>query len=513
MALEGDRVETRATSAGAVLRWPRVWMAVVALSVVPRLVHLDVPPLDRHDFRQTQTAITVQAFLDRGVDVLHYQTPVLGPPWTVPFEFPLFQLSAFAVARLTAFDVDLACRLTAVLWFYASAWILYALVRHWTTPRLAVLSLLLYVLSPFSLLWSRAVLIDYAAVALLLGYFHATLLWGIDGRRWAWLAAVVLGSLGILTKITTAATVAVPVALALGWRLRRARETRRSDGGGHALGVGLVAVLIAGVPLVSGVLWTRWTDAIKAAQPATASLTSQALTTWNFGNWGQRASLLSWGEILGRIAATILPAAFAPTLLLAIPFFRRADRRLKIAGWMALTGVLTPILVFFNLYRVHDYYLIAVAPFLAFLGAAGIAFLLERPAWHRTRVRTLVLGVALLSTIPCWTYAAPTYQVSRDTPLARLGRLIAGATTPGDWVVVQGDEWNSRILYASRRRGFMIWEGRTDVRPLTSRPELGALVCKECTPELLALFPRRRLVGSEASYDVYRLWPESGQPR
>jgi 4-amino-4-deoxy-L-arabinose transferase-like glycosyltransferase len=486
---------------------------LVAVSVVPRLVHLDAPPLDRHDFRQTQTAITVQSFLDRGVKVLRYETPVLGPPWTVPFEFPLFQLCAYAVAKLTPFQLDLACRLTAVLWFYASAWILYVLLRRWTTPRLAALSLLLYVLSPFSILWSRAVLIDYAAVALCLGYLHATLLWSVDGRRGAWPVAIVLGTLGLLTKITTGTTVAIPVALALGWRVRRAWRAGGSDARENVLGVGLVSALVLGVPLVTGVLWTRWADAIKAAQPATATLTSQALTTWNFGTWSQRATWETWAAIVGRIAATILPAAFAVTLLLSIPFFRRAELRLRIAGWMALAGVVTPIGLFFNLYWVHDYYLIAVAPFLAFLGAAGIAFLLDRPVRHRARVGALGLGVALLSTIPCWGYAAPTYEVSRDAPLARLGALIAGATGPGDWVVVQGDEWNSRILYASRRRGFMIWEGRTDVRPLASRPEFGGLVCRECTSELLALFPRRRLVGREAGWDVYRLWPESAEPR
>jgi hypothetical protein len=103
--------------------------------------------------------------------------------------------------------------------------------------------------------------------------------------------------------------------------------------------------------------------------------------------------------------------------------------------------------------------------------------------------------------------------VSRDAPIARLGSLVARSTGPEDWVVVQGDDWNARILYSSHRRGFMIWEGRTDVRPLAARPEFGALVCQQCSPELLELFPRHKLVGHEASWDVYRLWPEGADPR
>ena len=512
MALEGASLETN--TGGVATRWPRVWVAVlVAISVVPRLVHLDVPPLDRHDFRQTQTGITVQAFLDRGVEVPRYETPVFGPPWTVPFEAPLFQLTAFGVARLTGFNVDLACRLTAVLWFYASAWILFVLLRRWATPRLATLGLLLYVLSPFSLLWSRAVLIDYAAVALLLGYLHATLLWCVDGRRGAWLAAIVLGTLGLLTKITTGALVAAPVALALSWRVRRAWSARASRLLGERVGVGVIAALVAGVPLLSALLWTRWADAIKASQPPAAFLTSGALTRWNFGTWSQRADPAAWAEILGRIAGMVIPAAFVVALVAAIPFFRRADRRLRWVGWMALAGVLLPIAIFFNLFWVHDYYLIAVTPALALLGAAGIAYLLDLPALQRPVVRATVLAVACLSTIPCWTYAAPTYEVSRESPFARLGSLIAQSTRPGEWVAVQGDDWNSRILYAARRRGFMMRNGPTDVRPLAGRPEFGALVCRECSAELLALFPRRRLIGHQADFEVYRVWPEGGEPR
>src|SRR5262249_58857605 len=109
-------------------------------------------------------------------------------------------------------------------------------------------------------------------------------------------------------------------------------------------------------------------------------------------------------------------------------------------------------------------------------------------------------------------YAAPACEVSGTPRVARVGWLVARHTRPGDWVVVQGDEWTPRILYASRRRGFMIWEPHPDVAPLASRPEFGALVCQECPPQLLSLFPRRRLVGHEASWDVYRVWPEGGDP-
>ncbi len=481
-----------------------VCLLLVAVSLPARLVNLGAPPLDRHDFRQTQTAITVWTFLEGSPSVLHYQTPVLGPPWEVPFELPAFQLSAYAVARSSGLPLDLACRLTALLWFYLSAWALFALVRARGDARLAAASLAVYLLTPFTVVWSRAVLIDFAAVGLGLGALHLTLRW-LDTRKLLPAAgALLLGSLAGMTKLTTLVGIlAAGAVFGLG-DLRRALRSGPVPG---RLRAAAGTLALAAVPLAAGVVWTRWTDRIKAAQPATAWLTSERLWTWNFGTLAQRGHWEPWGEILGRIGWTLLPGALVLAVPLALASLRHkgGEGRALVPG--ALVGVMVPILVFFNLYAVHDYYLIAAAPFLAILGGAGVlhgASLLE--ASGRRRWIGPALGLLVLSTIPAWWYAQEAYAVNSEVPIARLGRLLQRTTRPDQWVVVQGDQWNSRILYSARRRGFMHWEGHTDLTPLAGRPEFGALACKECTPALLALFPRRQLVGREAEFDVYRLW-------
>ena len=42
-----------------------------------------------HEFRQAQTALSIQA-IDREGYRLDYATPVLGKPWSIPMEFPLY---------------------------------------------------------------------------------------------------------------------------------------------------------------------------------------------------------------------------------------------------------------------------------------------------------------------------------------------------------------------------------------------------------------------------------------
>src|SRR5690349_3116714 len=60
--------------------------------------------LSIHNFRQTQTAIT-SYYMIRGGPFLKYETPVFGVPWSIPFEFPLYQ---WIVAKASvSFDLSL----------------------------------------------------------------------------------------------------------------------------------------------------------------------------------------------------------------------------------------------------------------------------------------------------------------------------------------------------------------------------------------------------------------------
>ena len=64
-----------------------VVVAMAAFATVVALT-LDQPLLERHSFRQTQTAYTARIFHEEGIDLLHPKLPVLGEPFEVPFEFP-----------------------------------------------------------------------------------------------------------------------------------------------------------------------------------------------------------------------------------------------------------------------------------------------------------------------------------------------------------------------------------------------------------------------------------------
>ncbi len=485
--------------------WSKVALAAILLvSLALRLRYLDGPPLGPHAFRQTQTAITVQAWLDRGFSILHYETPVFGPPWQVPFELPTFQASAYVLAR-AGLPVDLACRLAALLWFYASAVLLVVLTRRFVGKGAAAVALAAYVLSPFSVLWSRSVLIDYASVALALGYLLATAEWAQRGSRAAWLCAVALGALATTTKITTVPIVAPGLAIVAVAALRRSWR-----GGPAALGrVAAALVPLAGVPLVAGLLWTRWADGVKAASPTLAWLTSEHLRDWTFGTLAQRLDAHAWDEIGARLTF-ILPGLFLAALALAaIALWRRAGPApSRDRGGRG--GSHPPILIFFNLYVVHDYYLIAVTPCLALLAGAGAAELGTLRLPLRAVALALVVARSFAPTVRGFDYARPAWQDARRDPYVALARLVKDVTPPDRWIVVEGDDWSPAIPYLSHRLAFMIRPPFDLVTFVSDRPEVGALVCKSCSQELLDRWPDRAFAGREAGFEVYAIAGRGG---
>jgi hypothetical protein len=482
-----------------------VVLGIVAASIVYRLQDVGAPFV-HHDFRQTQTAITIHAFLERGVKVFTYETPVFGPPWLVPFEFPTFQLTVYPIARLGV-PLDVACRLVALTWFYVSAALLFLLVRIWAPMGLAAAALVAYVANPFTVVWSRAALIDYASVALCLGWVLATSWWARVRDPLTAIAATAVGALACMTKITTTAAYAPAlIAVLLAFAARRSERAPRGEWRNPSSTAWIASVLV--LPLAAGISWTAWADHVKRAAPATAWLTSDRLASWNFGTLSQRMDLSNWVHIFHWIPEYMFPGLVAVTIPVGLV---AAWRRGAIAGTvlLAAAGALLAPLTFFNLFSIHDYYLIAVTPLLAVLAGAGfmeVRALLPFPG------RTVVLAALVViaaerapSRLRYRWYVQQNRQGEFVAPMMRVARKIEATTPPDRWVVIEGDDWSPRLLYWARRRGFMVRPPQTEIGSLAQRPEWGTLVCKECPPGLLDIWPARRLVGSEGGFQIYQL--------
>jgi hypothetical protein len=429
----------------------RVEIALVAC-VLAGFVAYVAPTLDQrllegHDFRQTQTAFTARIFHEQGIDLLHPKMPVLGEPYEVPFEFPLFQAAAAAVMGAGA-DDDFAMRLTGLVCFVATALLLYGLVRHVVGPIGALAALVAFVVTPFSLLWARASLIEYLATAAGIGFTWGLIRWRERGRPLSAAAALVAGVVGMLVKPTTAVFWIVP---AFSYRPAAVEPTRRHR-------IRIVAASVAAVSLAAGLLWTRHADAVKSASPLTAALTSGELRPWYVGTAAQRADPEVWTAIARQVGTAVLGLGGVLLLIVAvIATVRSQHRRFWLGIWFA---ALAPLVVFTQTYFLHDYYYAAVSPAFAALVGLGAAYVWAGlPAARLARVAAICTAVVVVTVMVDLgrIYWIPSRQNTDDAVVLRLAHELEALTRPADRIVVTGLEWNPSVLYYAHRAGLMVF--------------------------------------------------------
>ena len=422
-------------------------LTVFVLAVVRTL---DQPLLEAHGFRQTQTAYTARIYHQHGIDLLHPKLPVLGEPFEVPFEFPLFQAAA-SVVMDAGVDDDVAMRLTGLVCFLLTASLLYGLVRHVADRPSAVAALVAFLATPFALIWGRTSMIEYLATAGAVGFAWATVAWRENRRPEVAGLALVAWLVGMLVKPTTAAFWLLP---ALGYRPTNPRVTSRGR-------TAAVLALLVLVPLAATALWTRHADAIKVASPVTDWLTSSELEDWNFGSLSQRFDRGVWGVIVGRVVVHVIGLAGVALLAVALVALARSVQRLFWVG-VVLAGALPP-LVFTNLYLVHDYYLAAVTPALAALLGLAAGFIWRHlPPKAPIRAVAAVTGLLLAASTVGFDHAywRHAWDDEPDPATLALARQLARVSEPDDRIGVIGLDWSPAVLYYADRWGLMIVDQR-----------------------------------------------------
>lgn len=424
----------------------------IGRAVCVLLAGLWQPLLDMHGFRQSQTALSVYWLLQGG-PWLAYETPVVGAPWSIPFEFPIYQWIVALVAA-TGVPLDGAGRLVAFAFYVATLWPLRLVFRATGLGRSAFLATaVLFMNAPLYLFWSRTFLVESCAL------FFACLALGLLAtylqcrRRGLALAAAAVGSVAILAKATTFPAFALVGGLLVLVDLgRRSRENGRRSERSSLVVPGLVLLL----PFVIGCAWVVHTDHIKSANELGRQLTSSGLGPWNFGPLEQRLSARLWDVTLLK---RVLPELFGPAVLVAAAVGGAALSRPRFALAAALAGLgfLAPLLVFTNLHIAHSYYSYANGVFaLAVVGIGVAAIAGERVSGH---VAAGVLLLAVLASQAVFFRKGLEPRIRRDTassPQLQTARAVKAHTPPGSAVLVLGDDWNSVVAYYSERRALAV---------------------------------------------------------
>ena len=440
-------------------RMPKLltFLAGIALSLL--LLHavyflwvgLDQPALDFYSFRQTQTALSAYWLWQDGFR-LAYETPVLGFPWAIPYEFPLYQL---LVALLRAFGVpiDAGGRLFSFGFYMATLYPLWILCQALNLDRRVWLIVaILFLASPFYVYWSRTVMgkscalfFSVYALALIAQYVKG-------GRRRTLLLAFVAGSLAALTKSTTFPAYAFLAGLlALAQVLSDFRHGNLTYECLRRSGAALAALIAA---VVVGALWTLYTDQIKSQNPFGIQLTSVNLAQWNFGTWEQRFSADFWRKaIFDRALPEIFGYAFLVAGIAAAAALQ--NRRYGALMLAALIGFVLPFLLFTNLHLVHSYYQNANALLGLAAVALGIAVIAEM---GQPLLAGLVLAAIVAGQLVFFhnNYAPVIRSDLTKNELYLISQSVKELVPADQGLLVLGQDWSSEIPYYSERKSLAL---------------------------------------------------------
>ena len=414
---------------------------------------------DVHGWRQTQTAITAY-YMQRGGPWLRYETPVLGPPWRIPHEFPAYQAVVVTLSSALGLSLESAGRATALAFFYLTLWGAWLVLPEagLAGPR-RLLVLALWLLSPLYIFWSRTFMIESTALCLCVFYLLFALRYLSRGRAAAAAAAVLAGGLGAAVKPITVAPFVVLAGLAwLGLAARRDSRLRPV--------VLVVGALVVVSPLGIGWLWQRYADGLKGLDTNALAWgigSKQLFRDWIYGPLGSWAGLdvrlrqQNWHLLWARAPEVIGHPLVGVAALVGV--FVAARRR--VVYLLTLAAFLAHFAVFMPLHIAHPYYMYAAGGLLvAATGLAAVA-LLECGDGRRYLAWLLVALFAATAVGTYWTAVLPVQRhdaYRKPAWFIRLAREVARVTRPDQVLVAFGLDWNPEVPYYAGRKALM-WPG------------------------------------------------------
>ena len=457
---------------------PITLAVLLAHSVYVLVIGISQPISDLHAFRQGHTALSAY-WLWRGGPWFAYETPVLGAPWSVPLELPIYE-GLVAILRALGIPIIIGGRLVSFSFFLALLWPTWVLFQRFNLGRAAYLAATALLLaSPLYLFWSRTVLIESCALFFSVAWLACLSALLVRPGLGLLALTLIVGMAAVNAKVTTFVPFGMLGAGLIVHALLESRRKAPPHSAARVLGLGTAA---GGIPFLSGIAWNLYSETLRKRNPLGLEL-SYMLGKWNFGTWMQRTSGDLWWNLVGR---RMLPETLGSVTILALALIGVAlvSRRFRWPAAILIAGFLVPLLVFTNLHIVHDYYQYENAAFMIAAVGLGIATL-ATAGLSRAALFALVV---LVGGELVYYYQRFAPFVTRDYSHARgvlVASIVKRVTTPDESILIIGDDWSSEIPFYSERRALALpsWASFQTVSRVLQSPQqmlgsarLGAVV-------------------------------------
>ncbi len=413
-------------------------------------------PLDNYSFRQTQTALTAYWLLKNGFS-LAYETPVAGQPWSIPFEFPIYQYIVALITKLSGLSLNAVGRLVSYLFLVLCLIPTKSITRNLNFPKSVfyIFTALLFS-SPIYLYWGRTFMIETAALffTIVAIKFFVDIIQNKNSSTNQFFFLLFM-TLSLLQKATTGLPVlAILCFLYVFLNIRNAQSLKN-----FIFSKGILSTLIYfGIPLAISIFWTMYTDHIKTLNGLGTNLTSNALISWNWGTLHQRLSFalyrdIIWTRIFERNLSGMLGIA-----ILIVSLCTNAKNQIKIIMLISISLGFIPLFLFTNLHIVHDYYQVANVIFLIY----AIAIALGSALHNYSCVKPIIVLTLIMVTSNYFCFyknylgaikAVFNKENSRDFAVSdKLKKEIA----PEKHFIAFGNDWSSSFAYLSERKSFTV---------------------------------------------------------
>jgi hypothetical protein len=437
--------------------------------------YLDKPLLGPHSFRQTQTAVSAFYMSENPRIFLDYTTPILGKPWCLPLEVPLFQWIAARVFNLFGFTMDQSGKIVSITFWLLCIPIIYLLLEKLGFNKTQVLLCLTIVFSsPLYLFWSNAFLME--TMCLFLGALMVLSIFLFCNTTFIpWLfLAFFSGALCILCKGTTWAISVGLSFLLMAYSFLSSYFSNKNNTGKSLIkskqnfikirAVYLLTPLIFILQYVVGKVWISYGDSIKVKNPFARQVlltNSDQGSAWYFGTLAQKLDPETWKQIWQHVSEQIcvpIPI-FGPFF---IPFviilgMVMSPKKIPLIAIFFFAFVSGPF-VFTNLYYEHSYYWTANGLWLLLATGIAIAGIWESHLGKHWPRMIALTATALISFSGFSVWYNNFKPVLKSLPTRE--QILQVWTEPIQKIVpkertllIVGHGWNPNALYYANRKG------------------------------------------------------------
>lgn len=399
-----------------------ILVGILFLITIVRFFHfegtIDLP----HNWRQYDTNQYIDGYYYNDAPFMEPTVCWMGGHKTLVLEFPLPE---YLVAKLySVFGPHLwVARTFFLLFFVLAAYYFYKVLRvifedNWV-PELATI---VFGFAPLSLFYSRAIHIDFFALAFAFGMLYYVLI-AVRDKSWKSLMwAVVFSIIAFLEKAPYTFYLLFPALVyilqqkSFKWFLPRS--------------------LLFVIPVIALYWWNSYSRTTNELIPDWYFIPSFNKFTdmwyWYFGTWEQRTNSANWITILERLRFEILGLSGIALLIVGLVFTKKNRAYWWSLSW--LIGTILYVCIFFNLNVHHNYYQMPFIASLAIFVAMGVQRLIDFLPKKAIKM-TVAIVLPAIFVVESMRYAETNYYTT-EPMFDKIALEIKKHSKPDDLVIV-----------------------------------------------------------------------------